>query len=219
MAKYLIHAVPRRMWYVRDYLLPSMKKQGISSDDIRIYVDDKHEGNLVSCLKSFLTCEGEGGTWHLQDDVCICHDFKERTEKFDSGLVCGFSSAMYDGPGHTGEVDRKDMWFSFPCIRIPNEYARESATWVRDFIIGNPVYENHWKGGANDDWAFRLWLKEFHRDDKALNINPNLVDHIDKLIGGGTGPRVRDVWVRAQYWEDDEIVQELAQKITGKRLE
>ena len=216
MAKYLIHAIPKRMWFVSDYLVPSMLEQGIAETDVRVYCDENHDGNLVSCLKSFLTCEENGGTWHLQDDVCICKDFKERTEAHDTGLVCGFSSELYDGPGKEGEVDRKDMWFSFPCIHIPNEYARESALWINEYIIGNPVYERYWSGGANDDWAFRLWLKEFHRDDRALNISPNLVDHVDYLVGGGTGKKVRKVQVRAQYWTDHDVVAELEQKILKK---
>ena len=29
MAKYLIHAYPNRLWYVKDFLIPSMVKQGI----------------------------------------------------------------------------------------------------------------------------------------------------------------------------------------------
>ena len=213
MAKYLIHAVPRRMWYVNDYLIPSLIDQGILDKDISVYNDENHDGNLVSCLKSFLTCEDDGGTWHLQDDVCACRDFKERTEKYDHGLVCGFSSELYDGPGNTGEVDRKDMWFSFPCIRIPNEYARESAIWINEYIIGNPIYQRYWENGVNDDWAFRLWLKEFHKDDRAINLAPNLVDHVDYLVGGGTGKKFREKPVRAQYWEDFDIIADLEQKI------
>ena len=34
MAKYLIHASPGRMWYVTDYLIPSMVEQGIDRDNI-----------------------------------------------------------------------------------------------------------------------------------------------------------------------------------------
>ena len=216
MAKYLIHAYPKRMWYVEGFLIPSMLAQGIAKEDIRVYNDENHEGNLVSCLKAFLSCEGDGGTWHLQDDVCICKDFKTITEAVDFGLVCGFSSALYDGPGKIGAVNRDQMWFSFPCIRIPNEYARESATWVNEYIIGNPVYRRYWENGVNDDWAFRSWLKEFHKDDKALNIAPNLVDHIDYLLGGGSGKKRRDKPCRAQYWRDgDNSVEELEKMINN----
>ena len=213
MAKYLIHAVPRRMWYVEGYLIPSMLAQGIREGDIRVYNDEKHEGNLRACMNAFASCEGSGGTWHLQDDVCICKDFRIITEAVDFGLICGFSSKMYDGEGKIGLVDRKDMWFSFPCIRIPNEYARDCADWVNKYIIGNPIYRDFWANGKNDDWAFRAYLKEFYTYVHAMNIAPNLVDHVDYLVGGGTGDKPREEQVRAQYWKDYDVVEELERKI------
>ena len=204
------------MWYVEEFLIPSMLHQGIERKDIRVYNDENQEGNLVSCLKAFLSCEGDGGTWHLQDDVCICKDFKTITEAVDFGLVCGFSSELYDGPGKIGAVSRDQMWFSFPCIRIPNEYARESAVWVNDYIIGNPVYRRYWENGVNDDWAFRSWLEAHHPDDKAINIAPNLVDHVDYLLGGGSGKKMRKQPCRAQYWKDgDDSVQRLEAMINA----
>ena len=151
MAKYMIHAYPKRMWYVEGYIVPSLIAQGIPEEDIIVWNDTAGEGTLRACMNSFLSCEGEGGTWHLQDDVAICSDFKERTEWYDSGLVCGFSSRMYDGEHDykIGAVHRKNMWFSFPCIRIPDPWARECANWVLNEIIGNPVYKQFWEKGRN----------------------------------------------------------------------
>lgn len=214
MAKYLIHTYPKRLWYVNEYLIPSMLAQGIAKEDIRVYNDKAREGNLRACMNAFMSCEGDGGTWHLQDDVVICRDFKERTEQYDHGLVCGFSSLKYDGDSEQkkGAVFRQNMWFSFPCIRIPNPWARECGEWVTKYIIGNFVYKRYWEKGINDDWAFRTYLKEFHKDCIALNIMPCLVDHIDYLIGGGSGGQ-RKEQVRAQYWEDEEIVKELEAKL------
>ena len=210
MTQYMIHAMPKRMWYVEDYLIPSMLEQGIAREQITVYNDIKKEGNLRACLNAFSNCIGEGGTWHLQDDVCICEDFKTITEAVDFGLVCGFSSKLYDGEGRIGAVDMQQMWFSFPCIRIPNDYARECSEWVSKYIIGNPVYRDFWVNGVNDDWAFRTYLREFHKQDKALNIAPNLVDHVDYLLGGGTGKGKREQPCRAQYWKDnDKSVQRL----------
>lgn len=211
MAQYMIHAYPKRMWYVQEFLIPSMLEQGIKPEDIRVYNDDKGEGNLRACMNAFALCEGDGGTWHLQDDVCICKDFKEATEWYDNGIVCGFSSLLYDGDikSKKGAVNRENMWFSFPCIRIPNEWARECSEWVTKYIIGNPVYQDFWKNGVNDDWAFRTYLQEFHPDCVALNIMPNLVDHVDYLLGGGSGKKPRKEPCRAQYWTDDDVVKEL----------
>lgn len=221
MAKYLIHAYPKRMWYVNDYIIPSMLKQGINREDISIYNDEKGEGNLRACMNAFASVpDDEVGTWHLQDDICISHDFKQRTEWYDNGLVCGFSSLTYDGDIEykKGAVRRDDMWFSFPCIRIPNKWARECSEWVLKYIIGNPVYKQYWETGRNDDWAFRTYLSTFHKDCVALNIMPCLVDHVDYLLGGGSGG-TRKKQCRAQYWEDDDIIKELEVKINGRRAQ
>ena len=217
MTHYVIHAMPKRMWYVQSYLIPSMLEQGIRQEQIAVYNDEKGEGNLRACMNAFALCEGDGGTWHLQDDVCICQDFKERTEWYDHGIVCGFSSKMYDGdsPDKRGAVKRNKMWFSFPCIRIPNDIARGCAEWVDNYIIGNPVYEKYWKNGVNDDWMFRSYLKEFYPDCVALNIMPNLVDHVDFLLGGGTKSKRKEP-CRAQYWKDQEIVKRLEVSINGR---
>ena len=218
MAKYLIHTYPKRLWYVEQYLIPSMLEQGIAKDDITVYNDEKGEGNLRACMNAFESCPDDlEGTWHLQDDVIICRDFKKRTEMYDNGLVCGFSSKMYDGDekGKRGAVPRVRMWFSFPCIRIPNKWARQCGEWVKKYIIGNMVYERYWKKGANDDWAFRQYLKEFQRDCVALNIMPNLVDHVDYLLGGGSGGQRKEP-VRSQYWEDDDLVKALEKKLDNE---
>ena len=219
MAKYLIHAVPKRMWFVNEYIIPSMVAQGINPFDIKVYCDENKIGNLRACMESFLMVDDDDkGTWHIQDDVCICKDFKYLTEVYDNGLVCGFSSRLYDGPGRVGPVKIADMWFSFHCIRIPNQYARECSNWVTNYIIGNPVYKQYWKDGKNDDWAFRTYLRSFHKDDLALNIAPNLIDHVDYLLGGGTGGK-RTEECRAQYFRDLDIVEELEKKVRKEHPE
>ena len=39
--KYMIHCCPKRMWYVEEYLIPSMLRQGIDRDSIIIWNDNK----------------------------------------------------------------------------------------------------------------------------------------------------------------------------------
>ena len=215
MAKYMIHACPDRMWYVEGFLVPSMLEQGIKQEDIIVYNDEKQEGNLKACMHAFMEVSQHTGTWHLQDDVIICKNFREQTETHDNGLVCAFSSAMYDGTDDVGLVHRTKMWFSFPCIRIPNDWARECGNWVLKYIIGNPVYRDYWNKGVNDDWAFKAYMNNFHADETVLNLAPNLVDHIDYLLGGSSVGHKRKNQCRAQYWEDEDLVQELEVKING----
>lgn len=212
--KYLIHAYSKRIWYVEQYLIPSMLKQGILRENISIYNDDKGEGNLHACMNAFSTVDdNDECTWHLQDDVIICKNFKEMTERYNSGLVAGFSS-YYDDQKHggPGEVTQDKMWFSFPCILIPNQYARECSEWVNENIIGNDVYKRYWEKGTNDDWCFRQYLNAFHKEDPALNLAPNLVDHIDYLLGGGSGG-LRQKQCRSQYFKDLDVVEELEWQI------
>ena len=90
--RYMIHCVPSRLWYVEDFLVPSMLEQGISSNEISIYCDYKRKGNLFSFMDSIRYCGEhpvEGGTWHLQDDVLISRNFAKTTREFNSGVVCG----------------------------------------------------------------------------------------------------------------------------------
>lgn len=213
MAKYLIHAYPKRMWYVEDFLVPSMLDQGIDIDDIIVYNDSKREGNLKACMNAFMCVDNDDkGTWHIQDDVLLCKNFKRLTELYDDGFVAGFSS-YYDGPGRIGAVPIDKMWFSFPCIRIPNQAARGCSEWVRKYIIGNPSYRQFWVNGVNDDWAFRSYIKEYYNNSLALNIAPNLVNHVDYLLGGGSGQAKREKPCVAQYWWDDDLVYQLEARI------
>ena len=208
MAQYLIHAMPKRIWYVNEYLIPSMIEQGIKAEDIRVYNDEKREGNLKACMKAYEMCEGDGGTWHLQDDVCISSSFKVLTEKHDTGIVCGFKSE-YDGTQMPGIVPVQNMWFSFPCIRIPNSIAREVAKWVQTQMIGNPVYKSWWERGVNDDLFFRRYVWDKYPDMEALNLDPNVVDHIDYLIGGTVNSNARIRQIRAIYFDDLPAVEKL----------
>lgn len=209
---YMIHTYPTRLWYVEKYLVPSMKEQGC--ENISIYVDEKHEGSMRAYMHSFLQLPNDGnGTWHLQDDVIICKDFKQRTEKYNAGIVCGFASQMYDKDNPAGNVYIKQHWYSFPCIRIPNKQARGCAEWTLKYIIGNDVYREFWKDGKNADWVFWLYVKDFCKEERVFNLAPNLVDHVDWLLGGSTVGSKRKEWCRSKYWEDENLVEELERRL------
>ena len=140
MARYLIHTCEERWWYVSDYLVPSMIEQGIHRDDISIYLD-VGDGCLVACMKAFLSVpNNDDGVWHLQDDIIICSDFKERTEQYDEGIVCGYCYVKDDRQRYVGEVDKRKIWYSFPCIRIPNRIAHGCGAWFYSHVLNNKEY-------------------------------------------------------------------------------
>lgn len=211
MSKYMIHTCPARLWYVEEHLLPSLLQQGIMQDDITIYNDIEHDGNLMSTLKSFKSLQAQGKTWHLQDDVVISKAFASVTQYFSPAynVVSGFCS-IYDNE-IVGGVKPKDMWYSFPCIRIDNRLAHEFIGWVkheddmnRHFVqISNNMF---------DDALFKDYMKVMHPDANCLNMCPNLVEHIDDLIGGSTLV-LRKEKMKSKFWNEPELVIELKKRL------
>lgn len=215
--KIMIHACPDRMWYVTGFLVPSIIEQGIPPDDITIWNDTARNGNLVSCIESFRSCAGKpGGTWHLQDDVMICHDFAKRAKK-NSGdhIVCGFCYSGYeDGIPIHGYVYPVLMWrSSFPCIYIPNEIAAEFVEWFQNDARARPIFGAWVKSGKMDDNFFHAFCVERHPNDKVLNSAPHLVEHVDYIIGGSVINTWRPHIARGYWFEDDYLIKELCSKL------
>ena len=210
--KYMIHTCNARLWYVQQYLKPSLLQQGIKESNIKIWLDEENKGNLTSTLESFSSLPKTGYTWHLQDDVIVCSDFKEKTEKLEHGLCAGFCS-IYDHSKIYGPCSPKLMWYSFQCYKIPNKYAHQFVKWVQQkdeeqdskyFVqISNNMY---------DDYLFKEFLIEKHPEDIGFNVMPNLVDNIDFLLGGSTIVK-RDEIITAEYFMEPKLVCEMIDKI------
>lgn len=209
MDRILIHACPERMWYVKEFLLPSLDAQGLHAD---VWNDSEGKGNLFSTMESFRECgKNDGATWHLQDDVIICADFAERIQQNTEGVVCGFASQNF-GPymHYHGLVPAIFMWYSFQCIRIPNELANEFTDWFYDDAMHRTKYSPQVVDGKHDDWFWREFMNERHKDMMVTNLAPNLVDHIDYLIGGTIINRQRRIQInRAKFWTDNDLVEKL----------
>lgn len=211
MANYIIHACPSRMWYVEGYLIPSMKEQGIEEIDVRC--DWEWVGCLESCMRIFESLPEEGGAWHLQDDVVISSRFRELTEKHDEGVVCGHCYALHsDRRDCVGWVDPTQMWFSFPCIRIPNRIARGCAEYFRRVIVPDPQYAGWISAKRYDDTIFSVYMSFMQSREKVLNLVPNVVAHVDYLIGG-TSCNATTRQVREMYFDEPERIEELRERL------
>ena len=213
--KFLIHTYPKRLWYVEEFLVPSLKAQG--AENIEIWNDIEKKGNLRACMESFAARSGDGGTWHLQDDVIICHDFVEQCEEHDDGVVFGFCCRNFnDRLSAYGDVYIPDAWNSFQCVRIPDQWARECADWVFSLKweteSTSPELPILWKLNKGDDTFFHEFMVSRYGTETAENLKPNLVDHIDHLLGGSS-INYRDYIARAEYFEDQYLIEELAQAI------
>ena len=211
----LIHACPQRMWYVKDFLIPMLQEQG--ADNIEVWNDIRKEGNLKACMDSFAARIGDGGTWHIQDDVLPARDFLKQCKEHDEGLVYGFCCRNFDDRLDAyGEVYVPDAWNSFQCVRIPNAYARECAAWVRGMKWQNEspsVYLSAlWKLGKGDDSFFHEFMSCRHPYETALNLKPNIVEHIDYIIGG-TSLHWRDNIACAVYFEDKDLIEDIKERV------
>lgn len=216
MAKYMIHTCNDREWYVYKFLIPSMLEQGINAEDIITYVDSSRLGNLLSCMDSFdstgnIHCSG---IWHLQDDIIISSKFKELTEYYDtSGVVCGYCGTEDTHKHICGETTPKQMWYSFPCIRIPTHISYACSEWYFLFANRNPEYRLWVDAGKHDDSFFELYMQEYCHYLTVLNLKPNLVDHIDYLIGGSLINKIRSEPARSAYFEEQYLIDNLKKQL------
>lgn len=220
----LIHAVPQRLWYVENFMLPELGKQG--AENVSLWVDREKLGNLESCLQSFEQLPAVGGTWHVQDDVLFAKDFVRRAESFSGPLANGFCCIPFlDSPHTSGQVYMPDAWHSFQCVYIRNDLAREFAGWVRsgqwvESPEGNLQILR--RIGRGDDSFFREFMLCRYPDLFAFNFAPNLVEHVDWLIGGSTLNQ-NGSWhfylPRSALWEDAGMVADLQARIRAWKAE
>lgn len=216
--KILIHAVPERMWFVNEFMIPALQAQG--AEQIEIWNDTEHRGNLDACLDAFASREGNGGTWHLQDDVLPCRNFVTRCRDLDDGVVFGFCCRNFgDRIDAFGQVYAPDAWNSFQCVRIPDSYARECACWVRSMRWKKespaPELPILWQLGKGDDTFFHEFLQCCYPAEIVENVKPNLVEHVDWIIGGST-LQWRDYIARAEYWDDEDLIDALREQIKAR---
>lgn len=216
--KVLIHASPRRMWYVEEFLVQELKRQGV--EDVEIWNDAEKKGNLTACMESFKARTGDGGTWHIQDDVLLCRNFAERCREMEQGSVCGFCNETFtDDPKRTGPVNVEDSWHSFQCVRIRDEYARQCADWFFSGEwrrAGKEELQELYERNRGDDTFYRWFMRIMHSEEIVINAKPNLVEHVDWIVGGSIIFPWRGYLTRAYYWDDEELVTQLKKAVRGK---
>ena len=222
--KFMIHSCNSRQWYVDTFLVPSLLKQGIAEEDIYVYQDKECKGNLVSYVesshKAYELWGEDENVWHLQDDVIVCSDFKKRCEELESDktkIICAFTCKYDDnrGPGLKPALDH--MWYSFPCMRLTTYISKHFALWTDTYVWRDNQFYFWIKYKKGDDSVFRVFIENYYPDEPVLNLVPNLVDHIDFLLGGTVVNPQRQASgfnVRSMYWEEPELVEKLMEDIS-----
>lgn len=216
----IIHACPQRMWYVNDFLIPELKRQGIH--DIIVWNDTYGWGNLRSFINSckfVKDCLGSGSTWHLQDDVLLSETFSERIKE------CGNNNVIYNG--FCSKVDKHlvskigyqmfpNNWLSFQCTKIPNELMAEFPEWFEHVCIRNGSYSSYVSKGKYDDTLFWAFMSQCHKSFRCYNIVPNLVEHIDYLINGSIVNKQRKTMHVSAHWNEIDRIEQMKALITKR---
>ena len=167
-------------------------------------------------MASFRARTGDGGTWHIQDDVLLCRDFVKRCREHDEGVVYGFCCEQFtDDPQQVGRLSVEDAWHSFQCVRIPDAYARECAEWLDGEGREHDDYPLWIRSGKMDDSVFRNFLTNRHGRETVENLKPCLVEHVDWIVGGSVLHPWRGYLARATWFEDDALVRELKASVRG----
>ena len=216
MEKYLIHTCNSRLWYVEQYLIPSMRKQGIYKRNIKVYNDENGDGQLQSLINSYKCVKGKD-TWHLQDDIIISSRFKEITEKYNEGIVCGFCNCF--SQGYPGYANIYGMWYSMPCIRIPDYIFKGFLEWIQKDEVRIRL-KPYFKENKHDDVLLEIYLKEHYPRMRVWNIAPNIVNHIDHLIGGSILNKDRGKTtseIMSKYWNEPDLLVDIENKLKGRR--
>ena len=221
MYKYMIHTCLDREWYVRQFLIPSLLQEGIDLDHIILWIDKQKVGNLQSCMNAFKSLPEEGATWHLQDDIIICRDFKKKTQVYGqyAPIVCGFCYPEAGGKD-SGPTPPSLMWYSFPCIKIDNQIAKTCSEWFFEYGQFDRKYTCYVSTGKFDDTMFKQFCERRYGDTRVCyNLKPNLVDHIDYLIGGSivNKDRCKKITAAAFFEDHDQIIQELEEKLNNRQ--
>ena len=68
------------------------------------------------------------------------------------------------------------------------------------------------------DAFFMYFLQEKHSDMRMRNVSPNLVDHIDYMLGGTVANKQRDpnYNTRSKYWDEEDVIKDLEAKIKNR---
>ena len=207
----MIHAAPSRMKYVNEFLKPRLEVQGFRK--IVVWNDVARVGCRESYIESFKALSETGHTWHLQDDVLPDRRFHEwATGEWAEypGIICGFGNTHFYNADRFGHAHNcEDMFYSFPCLRIPNQVAKDFLEWFEVAKEKDVNIIEKLPSGKYIDYFFKLFIGNNEKEIAIYNFFPNIVEHVDEYITGSLINKQREKLAKAMLFEDAEALAEL----------
>jgi hypothetical protein len=78
------------------------------------------------------------------------------------------------------------------------------------------IYQEAVTSNKMDDTLFHDFVTNNRTGDMVLNLKPNIVDHVDYLIGGSVINQSRGKAARSDLWEDLGEVEDLKAKLARR---
>lgn len=172
-------------------MIPCFKRYGV--EDIIISNDEKMIGQLnawTDCARQIINEKFDyDGTWHLEDDVVPCKNFKELSENLPetADVIQGFitDNKLFDFNGTTGITGIENLPYGTQCIYIPNRYLKGFIRFVDEYVkTGNYRARQYNCGTLYADAVFRTYMRKYHKNATVNNLDSCMVEHVDYLIGG-----------------------------------
>lgn len=213
---YVIHTSPKRIKFVNEYMVPCFKRYGIQ--DIIVWNDEQMIGQLnawTDCARWIVSEKNEyRGTWHLEDDVVPCKNFKTLSEQLSgkSIVVQGFitDNKFFGFKGETGILPFQYLPYGMQCIYIPNLYLKGFIDFVDTFVKTGMYRKKQYECGTlYSDAVFRTFMKRYYKDTLINNLDDCMVEHVDYLIGGSSVRKQKDTKAKARKFDNYEEVERL----------
>ena len=215
MPKVMIHSCEDRSEYVNNFLVPLLTESGVKISNIEVYTDHG-DGCLKSYIKAFKSLGDLGDyTWHLQDDVLPTLSFCDMADGLlkiysKDAIINGFGNKeFYNESTPFYPKNENEMFYSFPCIGIPNYIAIGFVEWLVK-IWNDPNYQKWIAHNKFVDYLFKLYIWNHAKTKYTIvNFRPNLVEHVDEYVGGSTINGQRPKLAKSLDFRDKEVIERL----------
>jgi hypothetical protein len=85
--------------------------------------------------------------------------------------------------------------------------------WFFEKCISKGLYSKQVQANKYDDFLFWKYMRERNKNDYVFNAFPNLVQHIDDIIGGSTTGNKRTKACKSLYFQDSAKEEMIKRKI------
>lgn len=196
---------------------PCFRRYGV--EDIIVWNDEEMTGQLTAwtdCAAWIATNRKDYiGTWHLEDDVIPCKDFKTISETVigeGNMIVQGFitDNPFSDFKGETGILPVRYLPYGMQCLYIPNDYLKGFIYFADNYVKPGLYHKRQYECGTlYSDNVLRGMMRKYYPNAMVNILEKCMVEHIDDMIGGRSIRKQAYTKRKARSFDNLEEVEQL----------